>query len=125
MAREKILIVDDDKDLLNGLTLRLSAYEYNVLLATDAASAVAMARKERPDVIILDIGLPGGDGFMVMERLRALELTAAIPIIILTAKDPSTNRERALKAGAKAFFTKPAKNEELLTAIRKAVGEPI
>lgn len=125
MAREKILIVDDDKDLLNGLNVRLKANGYNVFFATDAASAVAMARKERPDVIILDIGLPGGDGFMVMERLRALELTAPIPIIILTAKDPSTNRERALKAGAKAFFTKPAKNEELLTAIRKAVGEPI
>lgn len=123
MTWEKILIVDDDKDLLRGLSLRLKACDYHIAFASDVPSALGMARKERPDVIILDIGLPGGDGFMLMDRLKTLDPVSWIPIIILTARDPSTNRERAFKAGAQAFFQKPADNNELLAAIRKALGD--
>ena len=115
--------MDDDKDFLQGLRLRLKACDYDAVFASDVPSALIMARKERPDVIILDIGLPGGDGFMVMDRLKALDTVAPIPIIILTARDPATNRERALKAGAQAFFQKPADNNQLLAAVRKALGD--
>jgi DNA-binding response OmpR family regulator len=74
-----------------------------------------MAQREKPNAIILDIGLPGGDGFIVMDRLRKLNINA--PIIILTARDPLINRERALKAGAKFFFQKPVENGKLLGAL--------
>jgi len=123
MADKKILIVDDDVDLLRGLTIRLKANGYEVVNATDAIFAVSVAMEERPDLIILDLGLPGGDGYVIMDRLNTIAGTIGIPIIVLSAKGASFNRERCLKAGAQAFFEKPADNDELLAAIRKALGE--
>jgi two-component system KDP operon response regulator KdpE len=122
MIRNKILVVDDDEDMRRGLGIRLKAVGYNVVFAYDAISATGMVRKEKPDLIILDIGLPGGDGFIVMERLVSITETS-VPVIVLTGRDPTTNRKRALDAGAKAFFLKPADNDELLAAIGKALGD--
>jgi DNA-binding response OmpR family regulator len=122
MSGQKVLIVDDDKDVLRGLSVRLKANGYNVVFAVDGISAISAARKENPEVIILDIGLPAGDGFNVMERLGALLPLAHIPIIILTARDISGNKERALNAGAQAFLQKPVDNDVLLETIRKVLG---
>jgi DNA-binding response OmpR family regulator len=123
MSGQKVLIVDDDKDVLRGLSVRLKASGYNVVFAADGISAISAARKEDPEVIILDIGLPAGDGFSVMERLASLLPVAHIPIIILTARDISGNKERALNAGAQAFLQKPVDNDVLLETIRKVLGE--
>jgi DNA-binding response OmpR family regulator len=123
MTEKKILIVDDDQDLLRGLTPRLKANGYTVIWATDAVSAIAVARKAPPDLVILDLGLPAGDGFVVLERLRALTDLAAIPVIVLSARDPADNEKRALDGGAIGYFQKPPDNHEFLTAIRKALGE--
>jgi DNA-binding response OmpR family regulator len=123
MSGKKILIVDDDPHLLLGLAPRLQANSYSVVTAADAISAIAVARNEVPDLIILDLGLPGGDGFVVMERIRNLATLASIPIIVLSAWDPAGNRKRSLDAGAVAFFQKPPDNHEFLTAIRHALGE--
>jgi len=123
MSGKKILIIDDVKQLLLGLSPRLKANGYGVTSATDAVSAIAVARKELPDLIILDLGLPGGDGFVVLERIRALADLAAIPVIVLSARDPAGNKERAMDAGAVAFFQKPPDNHEFLSAIRQALGE--
>jgi DNA-binding response OmpR family regulator len=123
MANQKILIVDDDSDLRRGLNLRLRANHYDTAYACDGFSAVAMAMKEKPDMIILDIGLPAGDGFVVLERLRQSASLSNIPVIVLTARDPQSNRERVLKLGATAFLQKPADNAELLGTIR-AVLDP-
>src|SRR5207253_10694523 len=117
-TKPKILIVDDDPDLRRGLNLRLRANHYDTSYATDGFSAIAMAQKERPDLIILDIGLPAGDGFVVLDRLQQSAALSAIPVIVLTARDPQFNRERTLKAGATAFLQKPADNSELLNVIR-------
>lgn len=122
MTRKKILVVDDDEDVRHGLGIRLKANGYSVVFAHDAISATSVARKEEPDLVILDIGLPGGDGFIVMERLASLSQTS-VPIIVLTGRDPSTIKERALSAGAKAFFLKPADNDELAAVIRKTLAE--
>jgi two-component system KDP operon response regulator KdpE len=121
MDKPKILIVDDDPDLRRGLNLRLRANQFDTVYATDGFSAMAMAQKERPNLIILDIGLPAGDGFVVLERLQQVASLACIPVIILTARDPQFNKERALKAGATTFIQKPADNEELLDAIHAAL----
>lgn len=123
MAKKKILIVDDNQDILITLNLRLKASNYDTVYAQDAITAVSAARKENPDLIILDIGLPGGDGFLVMERLKNLASTATLPVIVVSARDPSAIRDRALRAGAVAFFRKPPDNEELLSTIKNALGE--
>ena len=121
----KILIIDDDPHLILGLTPRLKANNYAVVTAADAIAAITVARKEAPDLIILDLGLPGGDGFMVLERIRNLPDLSGVPVIVLSARDPVDNRKRSLEGGAVAFFQKPPDNHELLTAIRQALGETI
>jgi DNA-binding response OmpR family regulator len=118
MNNPKILIVDDDPDLLRGLNLRLRANHFDTAYATDGFSAISMAQKERPDLIILDIGLPAGDGFVVLDRLQQSAQLATIPVIVLTARDPQFNKERTLRLGATAFLQKPADNDELLNVIR-------
>jgi DNA-binding response OmpR family regulator len=123
MQTKTILIVEDDPDVREGLHVRLKANHYDTVFAADALSAIAEARKHAPDLIILDLGLPGGDGFVVIERLRRIPAVAQIPIIVVSARDVRANQERALKAGAKAFLQKPVDNAELLAAIRHALGE--
>jgi DNA-binding response OmpR family regulator len=123
MNEKKILIIDDDRHLVLGLTPRLKAHGYGVVSATDAISAIAVARAEAPDLVILDLGLPAGDGFVVLERMRSLADLAATPVIVLSARDPADNKKRALAAGAVAYFQKPPDNHEFLTAVRQALGE--
>jgi DNA-binding response OmpR family regulator len=124
MSNKKILIVDDDPDVRHGMHVRLKANHYDTFFAADALTSMTEARKHEPDLIILDLGLPAGDGFVVMERLRAFASLAVIPIIVVSARDVRANRERALKAGAKAFLQKPVDDSELLAVIRQALGEP-
>jgi DNA-binding response OmpR family regulator len=123
MTNKKILIVDDDPDVRQGINIRLRANHYDTFFAADALSSVVEARKHEPDLIILDLGLPAGDGFVVMERLKLIPSLAVIPIVVVSARDVRTNQERALKAGAKAFLQKPVDNAELLAVIRQALGE--
>jgi DNA-binding response OmpR family regulator len=123
MQTKTILIVEDDPDVREGMHVRLKANHYDTVFAADALSAVGEARKHMPDLIILDLGLPAGDGFVVMERLHRIPAVAQIPIIVVSARDVRANQERALKAGAKAFLQKPVDNADLLAAIRQALGE--
>jgi DNA-binding response OmpR family regulator len=91
-------------------------------VAPDAVAAISEAKKENPDLILLDLGLPAGDGFVVMERLCGIESLASIPVIVVSARDPQKNRERALSAGAKAYFQKPVDNDELLSVIQNTLA---
>lgn len=118
MENAKILIVDDDPDLRRALKLRLRANHYQTFQACDGYSAIATAQKEHPDLIILDLGLPAGDGYVVLERLQESDSLSEIPVIVLTCRDAQSNEQRALQAGAIAFFQKPADNNELLGVIR-------
>ncbi len=122
VSRPKILIVEDDADTRRALNLRLRFNDFDTVYAVDGFSAVSAAAKEHPDVILLDIGLPAGDGFMVMERLKATAALATIPVIVLTGRERKANFERAMQSGCYAYFEKPADNEALLTAIRNAIG---
>jgi two-component system, OmpR family, KDP operon response regulator KdpE len=94
MPRPKILLVDDDPDLLRALRLRLRANNYEVTTASDGYAAIAAAQKERPSLIILDLGLPVGDGFVVLDRLQNSDTLAGIPVIVLSARDPQNNEEK-------------------------------
>ena|ERR1700674_3999128 len=121
MERPKILIVDDDPDLRRAMKIRLRANHYDTVQASDGHSAIAMVQKERPSLIILDLGLPAGDGFAVLKRLQDTDTLSRIPVIVLTARCAQFNEQQALQAGAAAFFQKPADDGELLHVIRTTV----
>jgi DNA-binding response OmpR family regulator len=122
--KKKILIVDDDDDLRRGLNIRLRAAGYEPVFATDGIMAIAQAQKLEPDLILLDIGLPAGDGYVVLERLRVNPKLALIPVVIVSARDPAGSRPKALRLGAAAFIQKPVENEELLRVISAAMSAP-
>jgi DNA-binding response OmpR family regulator len=117
----KILVVEDDKDIRQLVHLQLTNAGYETAFARDAASAIGVARRERPDLILLDIGLPAGDGFIVMDRLRALPEFEMVPVVVITARGPSEG-EKAVERGARAFLLKPFRGEELLDEIRQVLG---
>jgi DNA-binding response OmpR family regulator len=122
MDKYKILIVDDDADLKRILNLHLRANHYQTVYASDGVSAIAMAQREKPDVIVLDVGLPAGDGFVVLDRLQQSAELASIPVIVLTARDPQSTKDRIMKAGASVFLQKPPETAQLLTAIRAVLS---
>jgi DNA-binding response OmpR family regulator len=122
MGNKKILIVDDDPDVRLGLHIRLKANHYDVIFAADGMASIAEARKHTPDLIILDLGLPAGDGFSVLARLKANDSLSLIPVIVVSARDRNANMDQALKAGANSFLQKPVDNTELLAVIRQALG---
>jgi DNA-binding response OmpR family regulator len=123
VAKAKILIIEDDPDISGLLGLRLKRDDYDTAFASDAVTAMTVARKERPDLILLDIGLPGGGGMLVMERLKAIAPLAHVPIIVVSARDAASTEEQVLRAGARAFLPKPIEMERLLATVRGALGE--
>jgi len=98
MERAKILIVDDDPNLRHGLRTRLRANDYDTVSASDGYSAIAMAQKEHPGLIILDLGLPAGDGFAVLKRLQESDTLSSIPVVVLTARSADFNEQKTLQA---------------------------
>ena len=120
---KKILVIEDDADVRLGYAVLLRAHRYDTFFAPDALGAVSEARKQQPDLIILDLGLPAGGGFVVMDRLRNNTNMATIPVIVVSAQDPHQNKARALKAGARAYLQKPWNDDELLGTIRLLLGD--
>jgi DNA-binding response OmpR family regulator len=123
MSKKKILVVEDDSDVRLGYNILLRAHHYDIVLAEDGVFAISEANKHRPDLIILDLGLPGGDGFTVLERLAAMPALSVIPVVVVSGRDIHTSKERALKAGARAFLQKPWDDHRLLAIVRKLLPE--
>jgi len=119
--KKKILIVDDERDIVKALTIRLQANGYNTVTAFDGAQGVFMAYKERPKLIILDIRMPAGDGFSVAEKLKESKRTNQIPIIFVSGSPEKNAEERARDLGARFFIKKPYDPEELLDAVQRAL----
>ena len=115
MANSKILIVEDDRTLLSVLEYNLTKEGYSVVTAVDGVEALEVARKDKPDFIILDIMLPKMSGFEVCRILRK-EMT--VPILMLTAKDEEIDKVVGLDLGADDYMTKPFSMRELLARIR-------
>lgn len=114
----KILVVDDEEVLVETITYNLEQSGYQVLTATDGASALEIARQELPDLIVLDIMLPGMDGLEVCRQLRRDKRTSTVPIIMLTAKADEIDKVVGLEVGADDYVTKPFGRRELLARIR-------
>ena len=119
-----ILVVDDDAGIRQALELMLRKAGYDVLLASDGTSALKAAQQRPPQLIIVDLGLPGGDGFNVIKRIRSMYRLSRIPIAVLTGMHLDENRAKAEQAGAVAFLPKPLDGAELLRVVAEATGRP-
>lgn len=119
---KKVLVVDDDPDMTALLRVLLEKQDYEVETAIDGVECMASVRKHDPDVVILDLGLPAGDGFKQLERLKKKPSTAEKPVIVLSARAASEAESPALKAGACAYLEKPVCPEALYAALESAVG---
>jgi DNA-binding response OmpR family regulator len=115
--RQCILIVDDDPDARDLLNRVLRAEGFDTAYAVDAYDALVAARRSQPDLILLDFRLPGGDGLVVLERLRKISTLAIVPVIVLSAVERVPFEERVLAAGATCFLQKPTSIPELVDAI--------
>lgn len=123
MANKKILVVDDEKNIVKLIASRLKANNYEVVAACEGLYAIKMAHEEKPDLIILDIMMPAGNGLSVFKNLQDSVATAFIPVIFLTACASEETRKQALEMGAKDFLTKPFNAEELLLKVKEALAE--
>jgi CheY-like chemotaxis protein len=132
MDRKKnlILIVDDNEVILRTLSMKLKAHDYDVQTAMDGSQALSAVRKQKPDLILLDISFPpdvghgGGvpwDGFLMIKWFSRMDEAKSTPVIIITGGDSAQLKDRALAAGAAAFFHKPIDNDALLETIHKLV----
>lgn len=120
---KKILIVDDDQQIVMLIAARLKANQYEVVVVNDAVQAISKARKEKPDLILLDNRMPAGSGLSVLATLRQTVDTISTPIIFITAYPSEKIKEEALEKGATDFIGKPFNANDLLGKIRKAFGE--
>lgn len=119
---KKILIVEDERELSIGLATLLKQEGYLVVVAEDAFYGTSLAHEGNVDLIILDLGLPGGGGFSVLGNLKNSVKTNCVPVLILTAKQEKELEEKALKMGAAAFMHKPFNPKELLRRIKEILG---
>lgn len=116
--KEKILIVDDEKDIVKMLDYNLKKDGYRVISASDGEDALDLAGREHPDLIVLDLMLPGLDGLEVCKTLKKEGKTSSIPIIMLTAKTQESDKVIGLELGADDYMTKPFSPRELLARIK-------
>jgi len=117
-ARGTILVVDDDADIVRFVEMNLRLEGYRVLVARDGVEALEMVAAEVPDLVLLDVMMPGFDGVEVTRRLRADSRTSTLPIIMLTAKTQSADRVLGLTTGADDYIIKPFDTLELVARVR-------
>ena len=123
MNKKRILVVDDVRETLLALKIRLEYANYEVTTATDGELGLKMARKSNPDLIVLDVMLPKIDGFSICRLLKFDEDYEKIPIILLTAKGQEKDRKTGKIVGADVYLTKPYNAKELLGHIKTLTGE--
>lgn len=128
-ADAQILVVDDEPDILSVLVYHLSREGYRVTTAVNGQGALTSAEAEQPDLIILDLMLPGMDGYEVLQRLRGAESTSSMPVILLTARREEDERVKGFEVGADDYITKPFSARELTLRVeallRRSKAEPV
>jgi len=120
---KKILIIEDDRKIAMALTIRLKSAGYGTTMAFDALTVITAAVKLKPDLLLLDVSMPAGNGFTVAERVQTL-FPAAVPIIFITASKQPAFRKRADELGAAGFFEKPYDPDKLMAAISRILSAP-
>jgi DNA-binding response OmpR family regulator len=120
--RPLVLVAEDDEDILQMVVFDLEDEGYEVLTARDGDAAVALALEQTPDLILLDVAMPGLDGYEVTRRLRAEKSTSGTPVVLLTARAQVRDVILGFEAGANDYVTKPFRPEELRTRLQAALG---
>ena len=118
----KVLLVEDNELNRDMLSRRLNRRGYDVIFAVDGAQGVAMARSEKPDIILMDLSLPVMDGWEATRRVKSDDAMRNVPVIALTAHTMSGDREKALEAGCDAYDTKPVELDRLIGKIERLLG---
>lgn len=118
----KILVVDDSPTETHVLRTMLEKHGYEVRVAEDGETGMDIARREKPDLILMDIVMPGVNGFQATRKLSKDPETSAIPIVMISTKDQDTDRIWAKRQGAQDYISKPATEGELLDKIKSALG---
>lgn len=118
MAREKILIIEDDRDIVEMVEYNLKKEGYTTIAVLSGKDAMPRAKRERPDLVILDLMLPDIDGFEICKSLKSNEITGQIPVIMLTAKSQEADKVTGLELGADDYMTKPFSPRELIARIK-------
>ena len=113
-----VLLVEDELNIIEAIRFLLSREGWTVDMHNNGTDAAQVIRELNPDLVVLDVMLPGKSGFEILEELRANTETADLPVLMLTARGQSRDREMAEKAGVSRFMTKPFSNAEVLTAVR-------
>ena len=113
-----VLVADDDEDILQLVSFRLERAGYNVITAADGQQAIAAAREHQPDLAVLDVMMPGMNGYEVTRALRADQATAQIPVILLTARVQEADVSRGFEAGADDYLRKPFSPQELRSRVQ-------
>ena len=121
MSRAKILVVDDEDEIVQALTLRLKSAGYDLISANNSSQAMLLATRHLPDLVILDIRMPSGNGHIVAHKLLHQHATSIIPIIFLTASTSEADRKKAFEVEPVAYLNKPFKSGELLAVVTRAL----
>lgn len=122
MPRKKVLVADDDRDIILALQIRLEAAGYEILTAMDGRSAIDMIRNKRPDLAILDINMPEGNAFTVLDEMRETGFPE-LPVIFLTADTREKSQVKAFHRGIRHYLTKPYDSSTLLVLVEHALNE--
>ncbi len=118
----KVLVVDDSPTELHLLTKYLEAGGHQTLTAADGEEGLATARSELPDLILMDVVMPGLNGFQATRKISRDPATSGIPVVMITTKDQDTDREWGMRQGARAYLVKPVSETQLLSAVDEVLG---
>lgn len=121
---KNVLLIEDEPNIIEAIRFILSRDGWNVKTHSDGANAIEAVRAKQPDIVILDVMLPGKSGFDILRELRADPAHAALPILMLTARGQQKDRDMAQAAGVSVFMTKPFSNTEMLNAVNALMSEP-
>lgn len=121
--RKQVLLIEDEPNIIEAISFILSREGWDVATHSDGADALEVIRRTVPDVVILDVMLPGRSGFDILHDMREAAETQGVPVLMLTARGQTKDREQAERYGASRFISKPFANTDVLTAVRELVGE--
>lgn len=119
---KNVLLIEDEPNIIEAISFILSRDGWAVATHSNGHDAVAVVQSRKPDLVILDVMLPGKNGYEILRELRELDATRALPVLMLTAKGQVKDREMAERAGASRFMTKPFSNAEVLEVVRELVA---
>ncbi len=119
----KILIIEDEADIVKVLTKRLLRHSFKVIVAGEGWKGTELAHKEKPNLIILDLMLPAGDGLTVLKNLKMISRTAYIPVVVLTGKSDEEYKKKVIAEGVEAYLQKPYDVNELISIINEILKD--